>query len=145
MRSMAEFIGLWYLEAHERMSDFKFIASANVDAASNTSLTSAIAIPGNFSHFAVEVPQAMGITATCQIRVLGAQTIAGTFREVVYSNNPATSTSGNARAGEISASSVLSGAFVINEALMFAPFVKFQFSSTATANTALQVYGRKFD
>lgn len=127
------------------MSDFKFIASANVDAASNTSLTSAIAIPGGFSHFSVEVPAAMAITATAQIRVLGSRTATGTFSEIVYSNNPATSTSGNARAGEISASSVLSGAFVINEALMFAPFVKFQFSSTATANTAINVYGRKFD
>lgn len=127
------------------MSVYKFIASANVNAASNTSLTSAIAIPGEFSHFAVEVPAAMAITATAQIRVLGAQTLTGTYREIVYSNNPATSTSGNARAGEISASSVLSGAFVINEAIMFAPFIRFQFSATATANTALQVYGRKFD
>ena len=127
------------------MSEFKFIASANVNAASNTSLTSAIQIPGNFSHFAVEVPAAMCITATAQIKVLGAGSLAGTYREIVYSDNPATATSGNALAGKISASSVLSGAFVINEAIMFAPFVKFQFTSTATANTAINVWGRKFD
>ena len=127
------------------MADFKFIASANVDAASNTSLTSAIQIPGGFSHFAIEIPAAMAATATAQLRVLAAATSGGTYRQVVYSNNPATATSGNAFAGEASGSSVLSGAFVINEALMFAPYVKFQFSATATANTAINVYGRKFD
>lgn len=127
------------------MSDFKFIASANVDTASNTSLTSGLAIPGNFSHFAIEVPAAMLVTSTGNIRVLGARSLTGTYTQIVYSNNPATSTTGNAFAGEVSYSGVASGTWMINEALMFAPFVKFQFTNTATANTAINIYGRKFD
>src|SRR5580765_5818647 len=98
------------------MSDFKFIASANVDTASATSLTSAIAIPGNFSHFAIEVPALMLNTATGNIRVLGGRSLTGTFQPIVYSNNPSTTTTGNAFAGEVAYTGVISGTWMINEA-----------------------------
>ena len=127
------------------MATFKYITTAFPDAASNTSLTSAFTVPGEFSHFAVEVPAGMLITATGNIRIYGANSATGTFREVVYSNNPSTATSGNSPAGEIGLSSVRSGAFVITEGLQFVPFAKFFFTNTCTANTGLKVYGRKFD
>ena len=127
------------------MADFKFILAATPDAASNTSQTSVFTIPGDFSHFVVEVPALMLVTATGNIRVLSAQSPTGTFRAVVYSNNPATATSGNQFAGEMSTSSIASGAMIINEAIQFVKFGRFQFSNTCTANTAINVYGRKFD
>lgn len=127
------------------MADFKLIGVMYPNAASDTSLTSAFAIPGEYSHFAVEIPALMCVTATGNIRWLGAASSTGTFREIVFSNNPATSTTGNAFVGEASYSSVASGAFLVCEAFMFAPYIKGKFTSTCTANTGIKVYARKFD
>lgn len=126
------------------MATFKLIGTITPDAASNTSLTSAFSMPGEFSHFAIEIPASMCASGVGNIRVMSANTPTGTYRHVVYSNNPATATSGNQYAGEMSSTSIASGAFVINEGLQFATYLKLQFTSTATANTGINLYGRKF-
>ena len=127
------------------MPAFKLIATAAPSAASNTSLTSAFAVPADFTHYAIQMPASFAITASCGLKVLGSDSATGTFYEIGYSNNPATSTSGFA-AWSSAGSCAVSGAIVICEALQFAPgYAKIQFQQTATANTNLQIYGRKFD
>ena len=126
------------------MATFKVVATAKPDAASNTSLTSAFQVPGEFSHFAVLLPANFAITATCGVRILGSDSLTGTYRDVIYSNNPATATSGLAP-WQSPGSAAVSGAFVICEALQFVPFAKLQFQQTCTANTGFVIYGKKFD
>ena len=130
------------------MADFKKIITAYPDAASNTSLTSAFTVPGEFSHFAINVP-AMSVwaaTIACgNVRVLGSPTLTGTYVPVGYSNNPATTTSGFA-VWESGMTACISGGIVICEALQFVPYAKLQFTGTMTAATSpFIVFGRKFD
>jgi hypothetical protein len=129
------------------VADFKIIATAYPDAASNTSLTSAFPISGGFSHFAIMIPAAAGFcaTATCNVRVLGSDSQTGTFYPIGYSNNPATTTSGFAL-WESAGSCAVGGAIVICEALQFSPgWAKLQFVQTATAASGFKILGRKFD
>ena len=129
------------------MATFKLLATASMDAASNTSLTSAFIVPGEMSHYALAIPTVASwcVTATCNVKVQVASSTADTFFTVGYSANPATSTTG------ITAEDWATGIspdnqMVICEALMFSPgFAKLQFVSTATLTTDILVYGRKFD
>lgn len=123
----------------------KYVGTLYPDAASNTSLTSAWAVPGEFSHFVVEIPANMLVTTTGNVRWLGAGTVDGTYKQILYSNNPATSTSGGAFVGETPNSAAVSGAMVVCEAFQFTPFIKAQFSATCTANTGINVYAKKWD
>ena len=112
------------------MANFVKIGTFTMDAASGTSLTSALRIPGEFSHFCLQVPSGATswcTTTTVNIRALGADSAAGTFYQVGYSNNPATATSG----------------FALFE--ITGDYAKLQFSNTATAATNFTLYGRKFD
>lgn len=125
------------------MAAFKKIVAATI--ATDGSVTSGFHVPGEFSHFSVMIPTATAwcVTATCQIRILGADSATGTYREIGYSNNPATATSGF-RAWDTGGDG--SGKLVICEALQFAPgFAKIQAVNTATASTEFVVYARKFD
>jgi len=129
------------------MADFKIVANPSLNAASDTSLTSAFTVPGEFSHYAIKVPPLSGWCATvacCNVRIMGSDSPTGTFYDVGYSNNPATTTSGFAL-WEMASSSAISGGIVICEALQFTPYAKLKFTSTATANTAFMIFGRKFD
>lgn len=127
------------------MANFVKIGTFTMNAASNTSLTSVLTIPGEFTHFALKVPSGTwAATATNNIRCLGSDTATGTYYQVGYSNNPATSTSGFAL-WEVANSAVVNGGWVIGEAFMFTPFAKLQFANTATASTNFTLYGRKFD
>ena len=130
------------------MADFKTIITAYPDAASNTSLTSAFKVPGEFSHYAIKIPpmSTWAATVACgNVRVLGSDTLAGTYYPVGYSNNPATSTSGFAM-WETGMTACISGGVVICEGLQFVPFAKLQFTGTMTAAASpFIVFGRKFD
>lgn len=130
------------------MANFVKIGTFTMDAASGTSLTSALRIPGEFSHFCLQVPSGATswcTTTTVNIRALGADSAAGTFYQVGYSNNPATATSGFALF-EIANSACINGGRVISEGFMFTgDYAKLQFSNTATAATNFTLYGRKFD
>lgn len=128
------------------MANFCKIGTFTMDAASNTSLTSALPIPGEFTHFALKVPSGVwGATATNNIRILGADSSTGTYYQVGYSNNPSTATSGFPIC-EIANSAVVNGGFIISEAFMFVPgYAKLQFVNTATISTDFVLYGRKFD
>ena len=128
------------------MRTFKLVATASPDAASNTSLTSGVAIPVEFDEYALQIPSNFAVTATCGVRVLVSDSLTGTYYPVVYSNNPATAACGLVeQTWQSPASASSEGAMVICEALRFSPgFVKFQYLNTATANTgaAIKVYGR---
>jgi hypothetical protein len=125
------------------MATYKLIANAMPVAASDTSLTSAFAVPGEFTHFMIQFPSAMAATTTCGIQVLGSDSASGTFYTVGYSNNPATATSGF-RAWDCGTDSP--GNIIICEALQFVPgFAKLKFTNTLTANTGINIWGRKFD
>ena len=130
------------------MADFKIIATAAPDAASNTSLTSAFKVPGEFSHFAIKVATMTTWAATIacgNVSILGSDTLAGTYYPVGYSNNPATTTSGFA-VWESGMTACINGGIVICEGLQFVPFAKLKFSATMTASVGqFVVFGRKFD
>lgn len=129
------------------MATFKLMAVAVPNAASNTSRTSAFAVPGEVSHFMIQVPAATTwcVTTTCAIHVMGSQSQTGTFTEVAYSNNPATTTSGHA-IWSTAGSATVSGAMIICEALQFVPgWAQLRFVSTVTAATNFNIYARKFD
>lgn len=127
------------------MATFKVIATATVDAASDTSLTSAFAVPGEMSHYAIAFPDIYAVTATCNVHILVSDSSTGTFKRVQYSANPSTAVT--AVSGEPWSTGIDSeNRMVICEALMFAPsHAKLQFVRTATANTDFVIYGRKFD
>lgn len=129
------------------MATFKLMAIATPDAASNTSLTSAFPVPGEVSHFMIQIPPGTSwcATTTCGINVLGGESSTGSFYDVAYSNNPATSTSGHA-VWSTAGSAAVSGAAIICEALQFVPgFAKLRFLQTVTAATGFKIYARKFD
>lgn len=130
------------------MADFKVIVNAVPDAASNTSLTSAFKVMGEFSHYAIKIAAqtTWSATAACgNIRVLGSDTLTGTYVPVGYSNNPATTTSGFAL-WETGMTACVSGGVVICEALQFTPFAKLQYTGTMTAAVGqFVIFGRKFD
>lgn len=73
--------------------------------------------------WAMEVPSytAWCITATCNVKLMGATTENGTYRSIGYSNNPATTTSGF-RAWEVPADG--SNAMVMCEAAQFSLLLK---------------------
>lgn len=131
------------------MRTYKLIATAFPDAASDTSLTSAVPIPYEFDEYAILVPPLGANTATCSIRVLGSESQAGTYYDVSYSNQPNTATCSLVNQIWMSpASAAVSGAFVLCEALRFVPgWAKFQYVNTATANTgsAIKVFARMGD
>jgi len=131
------------------MRTYKLIATANPSAASNTSLTSSVPIPAEFDEYAILVPASFAITATCGVRVLGAESLAGTYYNVTYSNSPSTATCSLVnQLWQSPASAAVSGAFVMCEALRFVPgYAKFQYINTATANTgaAIKVFARMGD
>lgn len=126
------------------MATYKLIATVYPDAASNTSLSSAFAVPGEYTHFMIEMPNLRAITATCGMQVQGCDSLDGTYYTVGYSNNPATATSGF-RAWD--AGTTTPGSMVICEALQFVPgYAKIKFTATLTANAyCARVFGRKFD
>lgn len=126
------------------MREFKQIGIAYPDAASGTSLTSALEIPTEFDEYAILVPAlAVNTAVCCGVRVLVSDTSTGTYYDVTYSSNPATATS--AFTPWQSPGTAPSGAMVMCEALRFCPgYAKFQYLTTATANTgaAIRVFGR---
>lgn len=128
------------------MRQYKLIATAYPNAASNTSLTSVVPIPGEFDEYAILVPAAFANTATCSVRVLGAESESGTFYDISYSNPPSTATCSLVnQTWQSPASAAVSGAFVLCEALRFVPgYAKFQYQNTATAHTgaAIKVFAR---
>ena len=127
------------------MATVKQIAVANADAASNTSLTSAFAVDGDFSHYFVAIPTTVvwSVTGTGGIGILGSPTETGTFRQVAFSSNPATATTGSA---DWISGNDAGNKMIICEALQFVPgWAKIQFTNTATAATEFVIYGRKFD
>lgn len=125
------------------MATVKLIATVSPAAASDTSLSSAFAVPGEFSHYFVACPSAFGNTSTAGFAVQVSDTQTGTYYNVAYSSNPSTSTTGSTNwnsGGEAG------GKAIICEALAFSPgWAKLQFTRTCTANTSFYVYGRKFD
>jgi hypothetical protein len=124
------------------MPDYKLIANAYPDAASDTSLTSAFRVPGDFSHYCLFFPTSMCAAANCSLQLLGGSSETGTFYTMGYSNNPATSTSGF-RAWDCGADSPGKG--ILCEMMQFVPgYAKLRFLSTCTANTAIEVWGRLF-
>lgn len=128
------------------MADFKLVGYAAMDAASNTSLTSAIKIAPELTHYMIRIPPAAFNATTCTVSILGAETSTATYLPLCYSNNPATSTSSGISYWEAPATAAVSGALVICEGAQFVPgWMKFKFSSTATANTGIQVWAHKFD
>lgn len=130
------------------MAIYKAVATATPDAASNTSLTSAFAIPTEYEQFAIRVPPLFAITATCGIKILGAATSTGeTFLTVMYGNSPATTTSNTLISNwESPHSAACTGAYIICEGMAFVPgWAKLQFTATATMNTNFVIYGRKKD
>lgn len=127
------------------MATVKFIADVLPNAASNTSLSSAFQVPGDFSHYMLAMPVAASlfITATGGVAIQVSDTSTGTFRNVAYSNNPSTTTTGtkNWESGNDAG-----GKLIICEALMFSPgWAKLQYTNTATAAVTTTVFGRKFD
>lgn len=129
------------------MAAYVKIGTFTMDAASATSLTSALQIPGEFSHFALQVPSGATTwcaTTTVNIRVLAAVSSTGSYYQVGYSNNPATATSGF-NLWEVGFSAARNGGMVICEGMQFAKYAKLQFSNTATASTDFVLMGRKFD
>lgn len=129
------------------MALYDVIGTFTMNAASGTSLTSALRIPGEYSHFALQVPSGATTwctTTTVNIRILNGLTATGNFYQVGYSNNPFTATSGF-NLCEVPQSATINGGTVIAEGLMFAKYAKLQFSNTATATTSFTLLGRKFD
>lgn len=127
------------------MATVKWIADVLPAAASNTSLSSAFQVPGEFSHYMIAMPTTASwcVTATGGVAVQVSDSSTGTYRNVAYSSNPSTSTTGSAN--WITGNDA-GGKMVICEALMFAPgWAKLQFTATATAQVTFSVYGRKFD
>lgn len=126
------------------MSERRVVQVAYPDAASNTSLTSAFAVPKEYSHFAIVLPGLFANTATCGVGILTSDSPTGTFRKIAYSNNPATVTSTQVF-WDTPASAAISGAVIVCEALMFAQeYAKLQFTNTVTANTAFKIIGTNF-
>lgn len=128
------------------MATFKELLTVTMDAASNTSLTSAFEIPTEFNRFALEVPASSGwcITATVNVRLQQARSAAGTYRNVYFSQNPTTATSGNT-IWEATQSVTGNGGFVIGEVFSYAKYCKLQFTRTATAAATFVLYGGKDD
>lgn len=128
------------------MRQFKLLATAYPNAASNTSLSSAVPIPGEFDEYAILIPPLFAVTATCGVNILVAESSSDTFYPVVYSNSPATATCSLVnQTWQSPASAACTGAMVLCEALRFSPgYAKFNYLNTATANTgaAIKVYGR---
>ena len=128
------------------MSDRRVIAYATMDAASNTSQTSAFEVPKDYSHFAIVIPAANTWcqSTVCGLAVLTADSLAGPFRKIGYSNNPATVTSDQVF-WDSPKSAAVSGSVIICEALMFAQkYAKIQFTNTATATTAFPIIGTNY-
>lgn len=140
------------------MALMKQIATATMDAASNTSLTSAFFVPGEFQQFLLRLPPCANwsATASCGINILGSPTQGGAFYQVGYSNNPATVSSAWSP-WSAAGSATVSGCNIICEALAFLPGVvdssqsqaagawaKVQFLQTVTMATDIAIYGRKF-
>lgn len=124
------------------MAIFKQIATAYPNAASDTSLTSAFTFATEYEQYAIFVPPLLAVTATCGINVMAYDATTASYYDVVYSNNPATSTSGLSPWAS-PASAACMGAFVICEALQFTPGqAKLKFLNTVTANTSVRIYGR---
>ena len=134
------------------MGVYKQIAYAAVNAASDTSLTSIVYIPPDFTDFAVQIPPRLAVTGTCGINILvsNANTVT-TFTPMYYSNQEMsvkTLVATNAAYMQwFSPASVASeGGFVMCPVIQLAPsYIKFQFLRTATANTGLTVWGRSRD
>lgn len=125
------------------MAIFKQIATAYPNAASNTSLTSEFTFSTEYDQYAILVPPLIANTATCGINVMAYDSVNAAYYDVVYSNNPATATSG-LYPWASPASAACTGAFVMCEALLFVPGqAKLKFLNTMTANTSIRIYGRK--
>lgn len=129
------------------MAMFGKIGVFTMDVASGASTTSAMQIPGEFSHFMLQVPS--GATTWCSttsvnIRLLAGDTATGNFYQVGYSNSPFTATSGF-NLSEIPQTAAINGGAVIAEGFMFSKFAKLSFSNVATAATNFTLFGRKFD
>ena len=129
------------------MASYVKIGTFTMNAASNTTLTSALEVPGEFSHYAIVIPSGATswcTTTTVNVRVLSAVDSSSTYYQVGYSNNPATSTSGFAL-WEAGNSACINGGVVICEGMQFAKYAKLQFSNVATGVTNFVLMGRKFD
>jgi hypothetical protein len=127
------------------MATVKFIADVMPNAVSNTSLSSAFQVPGEFSHYMLQMPSitSLCVTTTCAINILVSDSSTGTFTTVAYSSNPATASTG---AYDWNTGSASGSKMIICEALMFSPgWAKLQYANTATAAVTVTVYGRKFD
>lgn len=127
------------------MADVKLIATVYPAAASNTSLSSAFQVPGEFSHYFIKMPTtaSWSVTTTGGVALMIGETETGTFYQVAYSSNPSTSTTGSVN--WISGNDA-GGKMIICEGLAFSPgWAKLQFTTTATAQVAFSIYGRKFD
>lgn len=123
------------------MGYFGAIGKLSMDAASVTSLTSALAVDGQFDEFALQIPSGIwASTATANIRMLGSNSATGTYYQIQYSNSPATTTS-VAKFWEVSMSTVVNGGIVKIDTVVPA-YVKLQFTATATITTDFILLGR---
>jgi ABC-type microcin C transport system permease subunit YejE len=134
------------------MGVYKQIAYAAVNASSDTSLTSIVYIPPDFTDFCVQVPALLANTGTCGINLLVSDAnTTTTFIPMYYAQNQmdikTVFTTNAVYAQWYSPASVASqGGYVICPAIQYAPsYIKFQFLRTATANTGLTIWGRKVD
>ena len=93
--------------------------------------------------WAVQVPAVANwcVTATCNIRLLGAVASDATFMTIGYSQNPATGTSEAFRPWEVS--QAVSDVVATCEAAQFMPWVKIQATNTATVATSFKLIGRR--
>ncbi len=117
-----------------------------VSLAATASQTSAIQLDyGEPVIWAIKVPAVANwcVTATCNIRLLGAVSSSGTYVTIGYSQNPATGTSETFRNWEVPISS--SDVVATCEAAQFMPWVKIQATNSATVATSFYLIGRKIN
>lgn len=126
------------------MATWGVIGTYTMDAASATSLTSALLIDGVFQQYALQIPSGATTwcaTTTCNIRFLGAVTSASTYYQIGYQNGyRATATSGF-QIIEVGFSACRDGGIVMIEGTYLGRNSKLQFSNTATAGTNFNLLG----
>lgn len=115
------------------------------NAASGTSLTSAFAIPRDYTNFALQIPSAVNwcATLTVNVRVLCSTSETGTYYAVGYNNNTiATATSGFPL-WEAPQAAATNGGIVKMDVLNNMTYAKLQFTNNATAVTGFVLFAEK--
>ena len=134
------------------MGVYKQIAYAAFNAASDTSLTSIVYLPPDFTDCAIKIPGLFANATAAGIRALfsNANTTT-TFTPVYFPQNEMnikTLMTTNMVNNECYAAASIAtvGGFVVFPILQYSPgYVKFQCIVTATANTGIAIYGRSRD